>query len=204
MRELIEMQQQLVPELLDVMKKRYRILHQVMLSDLIGRRTLATALGMTERMLRTETDFLKDQGMLDIHSAGMRISESGRLLLEKLEPLYKTMFGLSDLEEKIKEGFGLSKVIIVAGDSDTSALTKRELGRAGGQALRQVLRPHDVVAVTGGTTIAQLASQLSSSTPLKDNWFVPARGGLGESMEYQASTIASTMHQAAGESLLHC
>ncbi len=44
MRQIVELQQQLVPDLLDVMKKRYSILHQVMLSDLIGRRTLASAL----------------------------------------------------------------------------------------------------------------------------------------------------------------
>ncbi len=198
MRELIELQQQLVPDLLDAMRKRYLILHQVMLSDLIGRRTLATTLAMTERVLRAETDFLKEQGLLEIHSAGMRISESGKLLLEKLEPLYKTMFGLSELEDMLREHFGLSQVVIVAGDSDTSAQTKRELGRAGCQVLRQVLRPDDVVAVTGGTTIAQVANQLTSTTELKSNWFVPARGGLGESLDYQANTIASTMAKRTG------
>src|SRR5690349_1964632 len=101
MRQLIELQQQLVPELLEVMRKRYLILHQVMLSDTIGRRTLAAALEMTERVLRAETDFLKEQGLLEIHTGGMRISENGKALLEQLEPLYKTMFGLSELEGQI-------------------------------------------------------------------------------------------------------
>jgi len=198
MRQLIELQQQLVPELLEVMRKRYMILHQVMLSDTIGRRTLANALDMTERVLRAETDFLKEQGLLEIHTAGMRISEQGRSALEQLEPLYKSMFGLSELEEKLRRAYGLSQVIIVQGDSETSIQTKRELGRVACQVLRTALKPRDVVAVTGGTTIAQVANQLTTTTAMKDIWFVPARGGLGESLDYQANTLASTMAKRTG------
>ncbi|WP_042168814.1 sugar-binding transcriptional regulator [Paenibacillus gorillae] len=205
MRQIIELQQQLLPDLLEVMRKRYSILNQVQLSDLIGRRTLASSLSMTERVLRAETDFLKSQGLLEIHPTGMRISEAGRELLEQLEPFYTTMFGLSELEEKIQTAFGLPQVIVVAGDSEQSAQTKRELGRAACQVLRKVMEPGDVVAVTGGTTIEQVANQLTTSAPLKTNWFVPARGGLGESLDYQANTIASTMAKRTGANyrLLH-
>ncbi|GIQ61872.1 central glycolytic genes regulator [Paenibacillus cisolokensis] len=205
MRELLDLQQQLVPDLMDRMKKRYRVLHQVMLSDSIGRRTLATSLSMTERVLRAETDFLKAQGLLEIHSSGMRITDAGRRLLEELEPLFRTMFGLSELEEKIRRHFDLKQVVIVPGDSEASPRTKRELGRAGCQALRKALGKDDVVAVTGGSTLAQVANQFSSPTPLKSNWFVPARGGLGESLDYQANTIASTMAKRTGAQyrLLH-
>jgi len=198
MRQIVELQQQLVPELLDVMRKRYLILHQVMLSDHIGRRALAATLSMTERVLRSETDRLKEQGLLEIDAGGMRISESGKLLLDQLEPLYKTLFGLSELEDEIRAHFGLSQVIVVAGNSETSMQTKRELGRAGCQVLRQSLQPGDVIAITGGTTMAQVANQLTSTTPLKSNWFVPARGGLGESLDYQANTLASTMAKRTG------
>ncbi|MFD0957944.1 sugar-binding transcriptional regulator [Paenibacillus chungangensis] len=198
MHQLIELQQQLVPDLLYTMRKRYAILHQVMLSDTIGRRTLATEMAMTERVLRAEIDFLKEQGLLDIHSAGMRISEAGKELLEQLEPLYKSLFGLSSLEKELQNAFGLSRVIVVAGDSDHSLQTKRELGRAACQVLRETVRQGDVVAVTGGTTIAQVANQLVLSASAKDVWFVPARGGLGESLDYQANTLASTMAKRTG------
>ncbi|MCR2803947.1 sugar-binding transcriptional regulator [Paenibacillus soyae] len=198
MRQLIELQQQLVPDLLEVMRKRYMILHQVMLSDTIGRRTLANALEMTERVLRAETEFLKEQGLLEIHSAGMRISEHGRTTLEQLEPLYKSMFGLSELEEKLRAAFGLKQVLIVQGDSETSVQTKRELGRAACQVLRATIRPSDVVAVTGGTTLSHVANQLAPTASMKDIWFVPARGGLGESLDYQANTLASTMAKRTG------
>ncbi|GBG09063.1 central glycolytic genes regulator [Paenibacillus agaridevorans] len=169
-----------------------------MLAGTVGRRTLAGELSMTERVLRAETDFLKEQGLLEIGTAGMSISEEGRTLLERLEPLYNSMFGLSELEERIKSYFGLSQVIVVPGDSENSMQAKRELGKAAGQVLREALKPTDVVAVTGGTTIAQVANQLATSTALKSVRFVPARGGLGESHDYQANTIASTMAKRTG------
>lgn len=198
MQTLIEIQQQLLPDLLVVMRKRYLILRQVMLSDMIGRRTLAASLDMTERVLRAETDFLKAQGLLLIDAAGMRISEAGKRLLEDMEPFYKTMFGLSELEERIRHHFGLKQVVIVSGDSDSSPHTKRELGKAGCAVLGKSMKQNDVIAVTGGSTMAQVANQLTTQTPLKGNWFVPARGGLGESLDYQANTIASTMAKRTG------
>ncbi|GGG05282.1 sugar-binding transcriptional regulator [Paenibacillus abyssi] len=205
MRKIIELQQQLMPDLTDVMKKRYNILQQVKQSDFIGRRMLAASLSMTERVLRAETDFLKAQGLLEIQPSGMRISDAGKQLLDEMEPMVKELFGLSDLEERIRRYFGLKQVWVVPGDSDTSLHTKRELGRAGCHALRKYMGTDDVVAVTGGTTLAQVANQLTSQAPLKGIRFVPARGGLGESVDYQANTIVSTMAKRTGAQyrLLH-
>lgn len=207
MRNLLEIQKQLLPDLMETLKRRYTILHQIMLSDIIGRRTLAASLNMTERVLRAETDLLKSQGLIEIESVGMRISDAGRRTLDLLEPIAKSLFGLDDLEEKIRSTYGLSKVIIVPGDCETSPFTKRELGRAGAKAFLGVLRGDDTIAVTGGSTLAEMAEQLTLPLSLsyKNAWVVPARGGLGESMEIQANTIASTMAKRIGANyrLLH-
>ncbi|WP_151737713.1 sugar-binding transcriptional regulator [Paenibacillus tengchongensis] len=207
MRNLLEIQKQLLPDLMETLKRRYTILHQIMLSDIIGRRTLAASMDMTERVLRAETDLLKSQGLIEIESVGMRISDAGRRLLDLLEPIAKSLFGLDDLEEKIRTTYNLSKVIVVPGDCETSPFTKRELGRAGARALLGALKGSDTVAVTGGTTLAEVADQLTPPLSLsyKNAWFVPARGGLGESMEIQANTIASTMAKRIGANyrLLH-
>lgn len=130
MRTILEVQKQLLPDLMDVLKKRYTILQQIMLSDVIGRRTLANSMQMTERVLRAETDLLKAQGLIEIDSTGMKISEAGYELLQQLEPVAKELFGLSELEERIKQAYGLQKVVVVPGDSDVSPFAKRELGRA--------------------------------------------------------------------------
>lgn len=198
MRHILDIQKQLLPDLTDVLKKRYSILHHIHLSGTIGRRTLATNLDLTERVLRAEVDFLREQGLLDSESAGMSLSESGRKLLEDLEPLIKDLFGLSDLEEQLKERFGLNKVVVVPGDWDQSVFTKKELGRAGAAVLRKQATKDDVIAVTGGSTLAEIAGFLTGSTTLKGSLFVPARGGLGESVELQANTIASTMAKKTG------
>lgn len=207
MRKLLEIEKQLLPDLMEVLKRRYTILHQIMLVEVIGRRTLAASLNMTERVLRAETDLLKLQGLIEIESVGMRISEAGRKLLEDLEPIANNLFGLTDLEEKIRSRYGLRKVVIIPGDCDASPFTKRELGRAGAKALLSAMRDDDIIAVTGGSTLADMAEQINPSTAssLKGCWFVPARGGLGESLEIQANTIASTMAKKVGAKyrLLH-
>ena len=207
MRNLLEIQEQLLPDLMDILKRRYTILHQIMISGMVGRRTLAASLAMTERVLRAETDLLKAQGLIEIETLGMRVSSAGESLLEQLEPVMKELFGLADLEEKIREAYGLRKVVIVPGDSESSTDVKRELGRAGARALLSFVDSGDIIAVTGGSTLAEVAEQmaLTPAGSLKGSWFVPARGGLGESMEIQANTIASKMAKKVGAEyrLLH-
>jgi central glycolytic genes regulator len=198
MREILDIQKRLMPDMVEELKKRYTILQHIMVTGIVGRRTLAGSLGMTERVLRAEVDFLKAQGLLDVENFGMRVSDSGKQLLEDMEPLVKDLFGLTDLEERLQKRFGLKHVIVVPGDSDTSAFTKKELGRAGSMALRKLVAKDDVIAVTGGSTMAEIANWLTASGQLKGNWFVPARGGLGESVELQANTIASTMAKRTG------
>ena len=204
-RRFMDLQQRLLPDLLDVMKRRYAILNRVMAADVMGRRALAAAVDMTERTLRAETDFLRAQGLLESNVSGMRITEAGRQLVEALAPMIKEMSGLAEMEQKISRHFGLQQVVIVPGDADESPETKRELGKAGGQVLIGSMHDDDVVAVTGGSTIAALASQLTVTVPLRLAQFVPARGGLGESVDYQANTIASTMAKrtGAGYRMLH-
>jgi central glycolytic genes regulator len=198
MRLILDIQKRLLPDLTDVLKKRYTILHHISTTGVVGRRALATHLELTERVLRSEVDFLKEQGLLVTESSGMKLSEAGRKLLEDMEPIVRELLGLSDLEEKLRERFSLRQVIIVPGDCDQSELAKKELGRAGATALRKYAAKDDVVAVAGGSTLAEVANHLTPSVQMKGNMFVPARGGLGESVELQANSIASTMAKKAG------
>ncbi len=195
---MLDIQKKLVPDLVQVLHKRYEILRRIRVSGTVGRRTLAASVDLTERTLRAELDLLRSQGLLEAGTAGMTLSEAGKRLLEEMEPLVKEMFGLAELEEELRAKFGLKQVVIVPGDSDDSDDVKRELGRAGSRVLRHVLTPGDVVAVMGGSTMARLAAHLSVPSPLRDNWFVPARGGLGESVDYQANTIAAELAKRTG------
>lgn len=198
LRDILDLQQKLLPDLLEVLKKRYNVLRHVMLLGTVGRRTLAKSLQMTERVLRSEVDFLRAQGLLDTQVAGMKLSETGERLLAELEPFIQEMLGLNDLQERLAILFQLRQVIIVPGDSEVSAFSKTELCRAGANALRHALRKDDIVAVTGGSTMAGLADFLTPTVNMRGNKFVPARGGLGESVELQANSIVSTMAKRTG------
>jgi central glycolytic genes regulator len=71
--------------------------------------------------------------------------------------------------------------------------------------LKQYVREGDIVAVTGGTSIASVAQHLTPAPAFKGVQFVPARGGLGERVELQANTLASAMAAKTGGTyrLLH-
>lgn len=205
MRTVLEIQRTLAPDIVDVLMKRYSILRQIGDGGLVGRRTLAASLGMTERVLRAETEFLKRQALIVTEPSGMRISEAGARLLAEMEPMMKEWFGLAELEARIASAYGLRQAIVVPGDSDADPAARRELGKAGAAALTRAVaqlprndREPLVIAVTGGSTIVEVAERLSASPEFKGALFVPARGGLGERVELQSNTIAAAMAKRTG------
>jgi central glycolytic genes regulator len=206
MHSLIQAQQKLLPDLLSVMQKRYQILQYIRLMQPIGRRNLAVSLGLTERVLRSEVTFLKDQNLIAIYSSGMTLTGEGEMLLSQLEEVMKEVSGQTLLETTLKEAFSLSEVIVVSGDSDESLWVKKEMGRACVSCIKQRLDgKKNIVAVTGGTTLAAVADMMTPDMKHPDVLFVPARGGLGENVQNQANTICAKMAEKSSGNyrLLH-
>lgn len=195
MKSLVKLQTKLVPDLLKVMRQRYYILQSVYSFEPIGRRALAEKLNATERQVRSEIDFLHQQGLLEVTSKGMYLSKEGKLLLEQMAEFMREITGLSMLEERIREKLKVEEVVIVPGDSDTYEQVKREMGKACVTILKKVVKKPSTIAVTGGTTMAAVAEVMS---PLQQKClFLPARGGVGEKVENQANGIAAQMAQKA-------
>lgn len=206
MNELIQIQKQLLPDLLVVMRKRYEILKFIHLMQPVGRRSLTSVLSLTERVLRAEVDFLRKQGLIEVASIGMSLTEMGTELLYKMEFLIKELFGLTQLEADLKTHLKIKEVVIVPGDVDQSNWVKKEMGRAGAQMLQKVAIPNQVVAVAGGTTALAVAEMMTPSTSLRSTMFVPTRGGLGEdNVELEANYIVSLLAKNSGGSyrLMH-
>jgi central glycolytic genes regulator len=197
MQTLIDAQKKLLPDLLEIMQKRYQILQHIRLMQPIGRRVLSTNLGISERVLRSEVQFLKEQNLIDISSAGMSVTLEGSELLKNLEDMMKEVSGLKDLEKKIKSLLDIKDVIVVAGDSDLSPWVKKEMGRACVACMKERLTSQSIVAVTGGTTLAAVAEMMTPELKQIDILFVPARGGLGEDVKNQANTICARMAEKA-------
>ncbi len=191
MRDLIAVQQKIAPELIELMEKRYTILQHVSRFQPVGRRSLAQSLKMGERIVRAELDFLKNQGLLAGDVSGVKLTGEGEEVIHQLADLIKQLRGLHDLETRLKERFRLGQVIIVPGDSDQDELVKKEMGRVAARYLLEVLRGGSTIAVTGGTTVNQVAEAIPVSAEAHNVLVVPARGGLGEDVEIQANTIAA-------------
>jgi central glycolytic genes regulator len=205
LKKILEAQQKLVPDVLDTLHMRYRILSSIRSVQPIGRRNLAHMLGLTERVLRSETDFLKEQGLILNTSAGMHLTDSAIKVLEEMDQMLPELFGLLDLEKELEQRLGLNKVIIVPGDSFDVPSIKMDLGRATAEQIRRLAPEGGAVAVAGGTTMAAVAEAITPHSKLRSLLYLPARGGLGEEVENQANTICSKMAQKAGGTyrLLH-
>ncbi|MBA9026809.1 sugar-binding transcriptional regulator [Peribacillus huizhouensis] len=190
---LLDIQKKVLPDLLAIMQKRYDILRYIKFMQPVGRRSLANSLDLTERTLRSEVDFLKDQNLIEVFSSGMRLSTEGVEILEQLEGVMREISGLDKMEQKLKQLLNVNEVIIVAGNSDQSSWVKSELGKAGAARMKKEWKAKNIIAVTGGSTMAEVAKMLTPDSNGKDILFVPARGGLGEEIQNQANVIVAKM-----------
>lgn len=197
--------QRIVPELVTLVDQRYTILRQVYFHQPVGRRALSSRLNVPERTVRNSMDVLKAQGLLAAEPAGMVVTELGAQILGELRDLVRQFHGLADVERRLARLLGLERVIVVPGDSDSDETVKKEMARATARYLQEILQDGDVVAVTGGTTMAEVARSLPPSSARRDIMVVPARGGLGEEVEVEANTVAANLARALGASyrLLH-
>jgi central glycolytic genes regulator len=193
MQSLIDLQKRLLPDLLQVLQKRYSILRYIGFMQPVGRRSLAVSLGYTERVLRGEVDFLREQNLIYTNNVGMSLTPEGKNLLEDLEGFMRELKGIDVMELELKHKLGIKKVVIVPGNSDESPMVKGELGKASAICMKKLLSGKNIIAVTGGSTMAAVAERLSPELTQKELLFVPARGGVGEDVQNQANTICSIM-----------
>jgi len=206
MDRLFEVIERFAPEALEIIEARYRILCQVFYKQPVGRRQLCKDLGYAERLVRGEIDVLRARGAVVITQAGISLAPYGEEILRDIDEFVPFLFNIQILAEKIKRMFNLEEVVLVPGDSYKDRMTKKDLGRAAARFLKKILHSSSIVAVTGGSTLAEMADAIvNGRSPVADVMVVPARGGLGEEVEHQAGTIAAKIARALGAQyrLLH-
>ncbi|MFJ7407564.1 MULTISPECIES: sugar-binding transcriptional regulator [unclassified Lysinibacillus] len=187
-----EAQQRLLPEMNPLLQSRYRILQSVQLMQPIGRRTLAESLKMTEREIRKETDILRDQGLLDSQKSGMVCTSDGELVIEQLRALVYEWSGLTQLGKALENHLGLQHVLVVPGDYNDDETVLTLLGKEAAQQFLSTIANEQVVAITGGKSVASLAQFLQPVDAQHNVTFVAARGGIGHEMQMQANTLVAT------------
>ncbi len=191
MKQLMDLLNRIIPEAAVLLKQRYDILSSIHSFQPIGRRSLSVKLAKNERSLRRELEFLRKLGLIQARVEGVYLTDKGMALLLEMQPYVRETLGLTYLEEKLAARLGLSRVIIVPGDSDSDDAAITDMGRAAVQLLRETVRPDSIIAVTGGWTLARVTQMAWGNFP--GVTVVPARGGLGEKVETQANTIAAKL-----------
>lgn len=198
MQDILKLQQKIVPELMDLLEKRYNILRAIYYNQPIGRRILANHLELGERVVRTEINFLKKQGLINISTPGMTVTLEGEEIIDKLKDFIHEFRGLSEIEESLKQALKIKKVIIVPGDVEEDHTVMNELGRTAAQYIMGKIKDHTIMAVTGGTTLKEVVDNLPYSPYFKNTVVVPARGAMERKVETEANTIAASLANKLG------
>jgi central glycolytic genes regulator len=158
-----------------------------------------------ERVLRREIEIFREQRLITVDSRGIALSALGESLVASITSSLKSFLGLTVLEEELLKLLKVKDVIVVPGDLESDEIVLLEMGRAAARILRECLKPGIVLAMSGGTSCAAVADMLSEAPAPPGILVVPARGGLGEVVDYQANTIAARVAQKlrANYRLLH-
>ncbi|MBP3907039.1 MAG: transcriptional regulator [Peptostreptococcaceae bacterium] len=205
MEKLLNSQKKLIPQVIELMERRYSILRQISLSEPIGRRTLSNMMEISERVIRSETELLKEQGLINVAVSGMTITEEGLNLLSELKDVMNSVMGLSKLQSRIKDKLGIKKVIVVPGSYEKNETLLKDVAKHGADYFLSIIKDGNTVSITGGSTMLEFANSLKADKKYIETTIVPARGGVGKDVETQSNNIVAKIGNKLGANyrLLH-
>ena len=191
MKNLLKIQQKLIPEVVEIMTKRYLVLREISLNGPIGRRALATNLQNSERVVRSETELLKQQGLIDVDLKGMTITEEGRELLRDLKDVMSDAMGLNELQEEVRQHLGIKKVVLIPGSYDNNHSLLKDISKQAAKYFLHVIKEDDIVSIAGGSTMLEFAKSIKSDKKYNSVTVVPARGSVGLDVETQSNNVVA-------------
>lgn len=195
--DFFTLMQSLAPDLAEEMCRRALVLERIAALQPVGRRQLATRLNMPEREVRGLASALKNDGFINLDASGMTLTAKADNVLSGAREFSRAMRGLTALETTLSELTGIPRVFIAAGDADIESHVLSDVGRIAAQRVRGILQNGYTIAVTGGNTISQVARFMPSATSL-NVMVVPARGGMGRTVETQANTLVAEIARKLG------
>ncbi|WP_058486215.1 sugar-binding transcriptional regulator [Defluviitalea phaphyphila] len=198
MRNLLATLQKIIPDGILGLERRYKILKTIMYSEPIGRRVLSANLNISERIIRSETDFLKKNGFIKVSCLGMEITLEGKNIVCNLENLIHELKGFSELEKKVAKILDIPKVVIVLGDADKDEIVKKDIGKATARIFENIIQENSTIALTGGTTVSNIIEAIKTNNTYENAFVLPARGSIGNKVEYQSNTLTSQLAQKLG------
>ena len=194
----MEAQSKLVPEMVEVLQERYRVLKFVKIAGPIGRRPLGEMAGLSEREARTMMELLREQDLINIAKQGTTITVEGNEVLEALESTMEKLSGRMTIANRLSELLGIRSVKVVAGNCDRNVSAKKLLGMAAAKEFVSRITDGEKVAVTGGSSVASIPAYIKKMNESRNLLFIAARGGVGEEIGLQANVIAASFAEACG------
>ncbi len=176
--------------------RRALLLERIQAIGPVGRRTLAASMQLSEREVRAVAEALKDEGLILLNTSGMQLSPAGMKLLPEVRALCRSISGIHELEGELKGLMKIPELVVVPGDADQDRIVLIDLGRATAQVAESVLKDGMIIAVSGGSTMSEVARAMS---PVASHvMVVPARGGFGRMAQMQADAVAGELAQRIG------
>ncbi|MBZ9689022.1 sugar-binding transcriptional regulator [Clostridium estertheticum] len=205
MLNILKLQQKVVPELIELLQKRYDILRVIYYDGPIGRRILANDMNISERIVRNEINFLKSQNLIEVNASGMFITTDGEEIINKLKGFIHEIKGLSKIEKFIEKYLNLHQVIVVPGDVDIDKSVLKELGKVAASYAMDIIKDNSIIAITGGSTVKQVVEGFTKNNKYNNILVLPARGGMARNVEIQANTLVARLADKIGGNyeLLH-
>lgn len=190
---LHDLTSKILPELPELLQRRYNILKTISFYEPIGRRMLAQETDLGERMIRNEVEHLKSGNFISVRNNGMCLTSEGKSILNELKNMLKDIEGLTNKEEIIRKYLNIKKVIIVPGDCDDDPSVMGEMGRAAANYCRSIMRNNTTISLTGGNSIKAFVDNFDECSKYEDITVLPARGGMGRKVEIQSNTLAAEL-----------
>ena len=194
----------IAPDLIEELELRTLILERVDALGPIGRRALAARLNLSERTVRAAADALREAGCITQSAAGMEISREGHALVDTARSVSRSRRSLQSMGLSLSRRLNVERVCVVRGDADREQDTFDEIAYAAAGQLRFLLQGAQVLAISGGRTVAAMVEAITAAAPM-DITVVPLHGGLGGASQTQANTVAERIAGALGahHRLLH-
>jgi len=189
----------LTPDFKDTFEKRYKILKMIDMIGPVGRRTLSTQIDISERIIRKETDVLKENKLLESTLKGMIINGEGKEILRQMDEIYFDFKGILKKEELLAKKLGVKKVIIAPFNASNHEMNLKSIGQCASEYLLKCIKNNMIIGITGGTTVEKVIESFSCRQKKYNNvTVVPARGSLGNKSEYQANTLVEVLANKMG------
>ena len=160
----IEYVKKFAPDLIEKLIFRFKILEYISINAPVGRRNIASHLGVGERIVRNELEFFTDEKFIEVIKSGTFITELGESILQELRGLVNNLNENHIIAEELK-----NKVVDKA----------KEL--------------KDVIAISGGTTVKSFVDTMSVKKYYNEISVIPARGSLGNGLECQSNVVANNL-----------